>query len=140
MGRALSTKIGPFLESQAAVLRCRVKGGKPAPQVTWFLNGQRLTSETLDRPPPTLASGKRQRQEESAAVHVEEVRLGPFRRYHQDARVTCQAANSPVNPARSKTLTLDIHRKLYINQLMGVYTSALVSRENSGAAESRDRR
>lgn len=113
MGREIrSTKIGPLLESQAAVLLCRVRGGKPAPQVTWFLNDLRLTSERKDFPQVVLASGKQPQQHPlEDVVHVEEVRLGPLRRSHQDARVTCQATNSPVNRPRSKTLTLDIHRK-----------------------------
>jgi hypothetical protein len=109
MGREIrSAKIGPLMEKQTILLQCRVIGGKPPPQVVWLLNGIRLASERREWAP--ILTGV-PRSAERGALHIEEVRLGPLKRFHQDASITCQATNSPLNPPRVKTLSLDIQCK-----------------------------
>ncbi len=117
------SKLGPLKRNQTAVLHCHVVGGKPTPQVEWYLNGQRLTSPTEPESHShfiqlaSRSSGLHDDQGEPTtflqqSVIVREIRIGPLKRSHQDAQVTCRATNSPINAPRTRTVTLDIQCKL----------------------------
>lgn len=117
------SKLGPLKRNQTAVLHCHVVGGKPTPQVEWYLNGQRLTSPTEPESHnrfiqlASRSSGLHDDQGDATtflqqSVIVREIRIGPLKRSHQDAQVTCRATNSPISAPRTRTVTLDIQCKL----------------------------
>lgn len=116
-----SNKVGPLKKHQSVILQCHVSGGKPLPEVEWYVNGQRVSSTTglESRPSIVLANGNdvldiggdmvTGRQQK---LIIQEVRIGPLERFDQDAQITCRTFNSPNSPPKTKTLTLDIQRKL----------------------------
>lgn len=122
MGHPINSfKISPLDEGKLVVMRCSVAGGRPAPKVSWYLNNEPISSTTVA---PFFSTSKivqygttRPHFTPSSTtlnmdVHVEKIELGPLNRFHQDARLTCSASNSLKNEPVSKTITLEITRKL----------------------------
>ena len=94
-----------LIEGQTLALRCRVRAGKPAPVLAWFRDGRRLPSTTLTAPASSASSA-------SPAQRVELLRLGPLRRGHQDARLTCRATNGRgEHGTASSSFLISMHRK-----------------------------
>lgn len=122
MGRPINSfKISPLDAGKLVVMRCSVIGGRPAPKVVWYLNNEPIPSTTVA---PSFSANsvgqsstpKLHSTASSAAfnknVHVEKIELGPLSRFHQDARLTCRASNSLKENPVSKTIMLEITRKL----------------------------
>ncbi len=111
------------------VLRCRVTGGKPPPELTWFINDQKILSQTVEtfiphlQPQHSLLENNKlqpnwmsrsRRQITTNNVRIDEIRLGPLRRHHQGSRLTCQASNSQMNSPKRTSFLLELQRKLWV--------------------------
>ena len=113
-GRPINSfRISSLDANKLIVLRCLVSGGRPAPKVAWHLNDQEIPSTPVSPIFAQPASSPSGSLPALAAqnVHVEEIQLGPLKRSHQDARLTCSAVNSDKDRPTTETLTLEITRK-----------------------------
>ena len=112
MGRNLSGPsplMEPLVVDRFVTLRCRARGGKPAPEITWFLNGEKLANGV---PSTSALDGDGDDDDnDDDNVRQAEIKLGPLSRRHQDARVTCQASNSQIIEPKRTWFTLDILRE-----------------------------
>ena len=121
-----SSRYRSLREGQGLVLNCRVVGGKPEPQIHWFLNGKRLSSSyrllnggagnnmrLLEEMDPTGSILISDHQYRLRKVHIEQIRLSSLWRKDQDAQITCSTFNTlneSISPAKNRTLLLDIQR------------------------------
>ena len=122
-GREIRTsKLGPLKRNQTAVLHCHVAGGKPTPQVEWYLNGQRFPSSAEPESNNhfihmTSSRGNGILDDHGSVAFLQhgaiirEIVIGPLKRSHQDAQVTCRTFNSPISAPKTRTVTLDIQCK-----------------------------
>ncbi|CAG9802706.1 unnamed protein product [Chironomus riparius] len=103
-GRIINrTTIGPMEEGDDVILSCRVVGGRPPPDVSWFLNGELIDDEF----------------EHSSGNIIENRLLWPSIQRHDLYSVfTCRAVNTKTVAPREKRLVLDMYLKpIYVNIL-----------------------
>lgn len=90
--------VGPYSEGDTMKLKCEVYGGRPTPNVTWFRDGNPISTETILSP-----SGRNLRSE----IVVE--RLS---RQDLNSRFTCKAINHQRATPVEASVQLDMNCKL----------------------------
>ncbi|XP_045127672.1 synaptogenesis protein syg-2-like isoform X2 [Portunus trituberculatus] len=78
-GQPVWTTVGPYNEGESMSLICEVNGGKPTPQVTWWMNG-RLLDDVSERLRPHLVTNR--------------LTINHLTRSHLQANLVCEASNS----------------------------------------------
>ncbi|XP_072159855.1 kin of IRRE-like protein 3 isoform X2 [Bemisia tabaci] len=95
-GRELSSVVGPLTVGKDLYLRCEVRGGKPAPTLSWFVN-ERLKEETVS------PVGR------NALVSKLEIRS--LSRDHLNSTYKCQASNTKLVLPIERTVRLEMNLK-----------------------------
>ncbi|XP_046821849.1 hemicentin-1 isoform X1 [Vespa crabro] len=87
----------PYNEDSDVKLICQVRGGKPPPKLTWYLD-----NNVIDE------SYSYDREFALTVNHLSYPRVG---RQHLNARLICQASNTNLVPPQSRVLVLDMNLK-----------------------------
>ncbi|XP_065354014.1 hemicentin-1-like isoform X6 [Cloeon dipterum] len=96
----VSGVIGPLMEGSDLQLACEVKGGKPVPTVSWFVNDK-------------LQEGVVPVDEEqiSPGVIINKLYIRDVRRHQLHNTFKCQASNTKMNQPKERTIRLDLYLK-----------------------------
>uniref|UniRef100_A0A8D8DQZ3 Protein turtle n=1 Tax=Culex pipiens TaxID=7175 RepID=A0A8D8DQZ3_CULPI len=114
-GRVInSTIIGPKEEGDDILLTCRVVGGRPQPDVLWFINDNLVDNQI-----------------EQNTGNVIENRLlwTSVQRHHLHSVFTCQAANTKLMPPRTAKFVLDMYLKPVSVKILNSTQSLATNRE-----------
>ncbi|CAO1381292.1 unnamed protein product [Diamesa tonsa] len=101
-GRIINrTTVGPMEEGDEIILTCRVVGGRPQPQVSWFMNGILVDEE----------------YEHNSGNVIENRLLWPSLQRHDLYSVfMCRASNTKAVAPKERRLVLDMYLKpIYVN-------------------------
>lgn len=109
-GEIIQSLAGPYDEGSDLVLLCEVRGGTPAPRVTWSWKGKPLDSTMLDFSFPSSQTSK--------------LVIKNLSRAHQHAILTCHASNFPKTEVVSN-VTIDLLCK-YTRFLMIPHRSKVI--------------
>ncbi|XP_053970042.1 hemicentin-1 [Anastrepha ludens] len=98
-GKEIAQMAGPFREGYELFLCCQVKGGRPAPKVTWWRDDMELigTSHTS--------------VEEGATVMVNQLLIGTTTRDYFGAKIECRAQGTKLIAPVIKEVTVQVHLK-----------------------------
>ncbi|XP_045527790.1 hemicentin-1-like isoform X2 [Pieris brassicae] len=88
--------VEPYNEGSNVLLICEVDGGRPRPQVTWYLENV-VIDDSCD--------------ERSDGITVNTLTFPNVGRQHLNSRLVCQASNTNLAPPETKVLILDINLK-----------------------------
>ncbi|XP_037081011.1 synaptogenesis protein syg-2-like [Pollicipes pollicipes] len=91
-GGMISSTAGPYKEGDTARLICEVKGGRPPPNVTWWLEGSLVDSSWRH----------------DAGVTRNTLEVTGLRRADLANLYTCMAGNTPLRPHKAAAARLDI--------------------------------
>ncbi|KAI8129944.1 hypothetical protein FF38_11844 [Lucilia cuprina] len=91
-----TSNVESFNEGTDIVLICEVSGGRPHPNVTWYLDNTVIDESFEHRP-----DGK-------TVNHLSYPNIG---RQHLNARLVCMASNTNLTPPNSKVVILDVNLK-----------------------------
>ncbi|XP_067617196.1 uncharacterized protein side-IV isoform X2 [Eurosta solidaginis] len=91
-----ASNVESFNEGTDIVLACEVTGGRPRPNVTWYLDNT-VIDETFEHRP----DGK-------TVNHLSYPNIG---RQHLNARLVCVASNTNLTPPNNKVVILDVNLK-----------------------------
>ncbi|XP_055586991.1 titin [Uranotaenia lowii] len=94
--RERTNTVEPYSEGSDIQLVCEVKGGRPRPNVTWYLDNTVIDESYETRPDGTTVN------------HLSYPNIG---RQHLDARLMCVASNTNLTPPNSKVVVLDVNLK-----------------------------
>ncbi|KAJ8925413.1 hypothetical protein NQ315_009245, partial [Exocentrus adspersus] len=92
-GRNVSGAIGPLVEGSDLILKCEVRGGRPTPTVSWFMN-ERMVEGQLE------AIGNH--------VMVNRLEVNGVTRDHLNSTFKCQASNTKLVMPYEKTVHLEL--------------------------------
>lgn len=97
-GRDVSTPVvGPLTEGSDLVLTCEVRGGKPTPTVSWFVNDK-------------LVDGLLETTSHHVVV-VNRLEVSHVTREHLNTTYKCQASNTKLMLPAEKTVRLELYLK-----------------------------
>ncbi|XP_055382348.1 protein turtle homolog A [Condylostylus longicornis] len=85
-----------YNEGSDVVLICEVHGGRPRPNVTWYLDNTVIDESFEHKPDGTTVN------------HLSFPNIG---RQHLDSRLVCMASNTNLTPPNSKVVILDVNLK-----------------------------
>ncbi|XP_063921437.1 contactin-1 [Zophobas morio] len=88
--------LGPYNEGSDVNLLCEVKGGRPRPKVTWYLENTVIDDSYEIR---------------SDGIAVNHLTFPSVGRQHLHARLICQASNNNLVPPETRVAVLDINLK-----------------------------
>ncbi|XP_030370530.1 protein turtle homolog A [Scaptodrosophila lebanonensis] len=91
-----ASNVESFNEGNDIVLACEVSGGRPRPNVTWYLDNT-VIDESFD-----------QRADGKTVNHLSYPNIG---RQHLNARLVCVASNTNLTPPNNKVVILDVNLK-----------------------------
>ncbi|EDV92962.1 hemicentin-1 [Drosophila grimshawi] len=91
-----TSNVESFNEGNDIVLACEVSGGRPRPNVTWYLDNA-VIDESFD-----------QRADGKTINHLSYPNIG---RQHLNARLVCVASNTNLTPPNNKVVILDVNLK-----------------------------
>ncbi|ALC47181.1 CG14372 [Drosophila busckii] len=91
-----TSNVESFNEGNDIVLVCEVSGGRPRPNVTWYLDNT-VIDESFD-----------QRADGKTINHLSYPNIG---RQHLNARLVCVASNTNLMPPNNKVVILDVNLK-----------------------------
>ncbi|TDG44787.1 hypothetical protein AWZ03_008761 [Drosophila navojoa] len=91
-----TSNVESFNEGNDIVLACEVTGGRPRPNVTWYLDNT-VIDESFD-----------QRPDGKTINHLSYPNIG---RQHLNSRLVCVASNTNLTPPNNKVVILDINLK-----------------------------
>ncbi|XP_062702027.1 hemicentin-1 [Aedes albopictus] len=94
--REKTNTVEPYSEGSDIQLVCEVKGGRPRPNVTWYLDNMVIDESFETRPDGTTVN------------HLSYPNIG---RQHLDARLMCVASNTNLTPPNNKVVVLDVNLK-----------------------------
>ncbi|XP_065086587.1 hemicentin-1-like [Ochlerotatus camptorhynchus] len=94
--REKTNTVEPYSEGSDIQLVCEVKGGRPRPNVTWYLDNMVIDESYETRPDGTTVN------------HLSYPNIG---RQHLDARLMCVASNTNLTPPNNKVVVLDVNLK-----------------------------
>nr|CAD7586356.1 unnamed protein product [Timema genevievae] len=94
--RDMTKILEPYNEGSDVNLICEVKGGRPRPRVTWFLENTVVDDSYESRPD---------------GITVNHLTFPNIGRQHLHARLVCQAVNTHLANPTSKVVVLDINLK-----------------------------
>ncbi|KAJ3648200.1 hypothetical protein Zmor_020021 [Zophobas morio] len=92
-GRDIASVVGPLEEGSALFLTCEVRGGRPSPTVSWFVN-DRLVEGHVEAIGDTLM--------------VNRLSVNAVRREHLNSSYKCQASNTKLMMPAEKTVRLEL--------------------------------
>ncbi|XP_077301047.1 B-cell receptor CD22-like [Arctopsyche grandis] len=95
-GRDVAGTIGPLEEGSNLVLVCEVRGGRPEPKLTWFINDK--------------ASDNQGTRTENHVV-VNRLEVPNLTREHLNSTYKCQASNTKLINPQEKTARLELNLK-----------------------------
>ncbi|KAK3926158.1 Kin of IRRE-like protein 2 [Frankliniella fusca] len=104
--------VGPLQHGQDLILKCEVRGGRPPPTLTWFVN-DRLADGFIDRP------------EEN--VIVARLQEHAMMRRHLNNTYRCQASNTKLRDP--------IQRSVRLEMILDPLTTRLISKPDQLAAD-----
>lgn len=87
----------PYNEGSDVNLICEVRGGKPPPKLTWYLDNS-VIDESY-------------RYNAETGVTINHLAYPQIGRQHLNARLICQASNTNLVPPETNLLVLDVNRK-----------------------------
>ncbi|XP_059613324.1 neural cell adhesion molecule 2 isoform X1 [Phlebotomus argentipes] len=88
--------IEPYSEGSDVTLICEVSGGRPRPNVTWYLDNTVIDESFEHRPDGVTVN------------HLSYPNIG---RQHLNARLVCVASNTNLTPPNNKVVILDVNLK-----------------------------
>ncbi|XP_055678044.1 hemicentin-1-like [Lutzomyia longipalpis] len=88
--------IEPYNEGSDVTLICEVSGGRPRPNVTWYLDNTVIDESFEHRPDGVTVN------------HLSYPNIG---RQHLNARLVCVASNTNLTPPNNKVVILDVNLK-----------------------------
>ncbi|XP_022221884.2 protein turtle homolog A [Drosophila obscura] len=91
-----ASNVESFNEGNDIVLSCEVSGGRPRPNVTWYLDNAAIDESFEQRP-----DGK-------TINHLSYPNVG---RQHLNSRLVCVASNTNLTPPNNKVVILDVNLK-----------------------------
>ncbi|BFF90775.1 hemicentin-1 [Drosophila madeirensis] len=91
-----ASNVESFNEGNDIVLSCEVSGGRPRPNVTWYLDNTAIDESFEQRP-----DGK-------TINHLSYPNVG---RQHLNSRLVCVASNTNLTPPNNKVVILDVNLK-----------------------------
>jgi hypothetical protein len=91
--------VEPYNEGSDVSLTCEVSGGRPRPNVTWYLD-----NAVIDESFETRKDG----------VTINHLLYPNIGRQHLNARLVCVASNTNLTPPNNKAVVLEVNRKLII--------------------------
>ncbi|XP_015585249.1 hemicentin-1 isoform X2 [Cephus cinctus] len=94
----------PYNEGSDVHLICEVRGGKPPPRVTWFLENTVIDESYL--------------YSEISGVTVNHLSYPKVGRQHLKSRLICQASNTNLTEPKSNLLILDVNLKPLVVQIL----------------------
>ncbi|CAH1161326.1 unnamed protein product [Phyllotreta striolata] len=136
-GRDVNQTIGPLEEKADLILTCEVRGGRPAPTVSWFMN-ERLIEGRVE--------------EIGNHMTVNKLRIAGVTRDHLNSTYKCQASNTKLMMPAEKTVRLELllrplsveiinkPRQLIANEEISVQCEVEGSRPKAAVTWSRDNR
>ncbi|XP_012269309.1 protein turtle homolog A [Athalia rosae] len=95
-GDKVEDVVGPFQVGLEFRLSCEVRGGKPAPNITWFVNRDEAEGQI---------------QETALNIIVSKLTVPKLRREHLNTTYKCRASNTELISPLEKTVLLDVHLK-----------------------------
>ena len=107
-----NSSLGPVTEDAPVSLRCVARGGRPPPDLYWYLGDKRLEAETAVRSAEDRLTGG---GEVTASVTL------PASRDLLQVSVTCKAANQAMeDTAMTASVTLDINLRPLSTRSSGI--------------------
>ncbi|KAF3429254.1 hypothetical protein E2986_00747 [Frieseomelitta varia] len=94
-GVEMDNTAGPFQVGVEFNLSCEVRGGKPTPVVSWFVNEKEVDSK----------------KEIGKNLVVSNLSVPQLRREHRNTKYTCRAWSTNLIPPLEKTILLDVYLK-----------------------------
>ncbi|XP_064119499.1 synaptogenesis protein syg-2-like [Macrobrachium nipponense] len=103
-GLQVYTTVGPYDEGATMTLICNVKGGKPPPQVTWWMD-RKLVDDTS----------------ESTRLHSvsNTLKVEGLTRRHLQATLTCKASNTNYSDPVSTSIAIEMNFKPLSVKILG---------------------
>ncbi|KAK7865976.1 hypothetical protein R5R35_009404 [Gryllus longicercus] len=121
-GRAVNNNVvGPLSEDTDLILMCEVRGGKPPPTVSWFVN-DRLVDGILEATKDNIM--------------VNRLEITRIRRKHLNTTFKCQASNTKLTLPQEKTVRLELNLKPLNVQMLSKPSEFVANTEYSITCES----
>lgn len=95
-GRELTSIVGPLTEGSSMLLICEVRGGKPVPSVSWYMENTLLQSHSVSSPDNVVIS---------------KIDVSSITRSYLNRTYTCQATNTNLIQPFHRTVRLELHLK-----------------------------
>ncbi|XP_068896436.1 protein turtle homolog A-like isoform X3 [Tenebrio molitor] len=92
-GRDISGVVGPLEEGSDLILTCEVRGGRPSPTVSWFMNDRLVEGQVKSI---------------GDSLMVNRLAVKAVRREHLNSSYKCQASNTKLMMPAEKTVRLEL--------------------------------
>nr|XP_012222068.1 PREDICTED: hemicentin-1-like isoform X2 [Linepithema humile] len=110
--RDMSKLLEAYPEGADLFLVCEVHGGKPRPQVSWYLQSQNIQASTEVR--ETQGPGG-----ETNVVTISNVTVKALTRGHHHAKLSCRANNTQLAPPPATTVIIELNMKPLKVEILG---------------------
>ncbi|XP_020291370.1 nephrin-like isoform X2 [Pseudomyrmex gracilis] len=110
--RDMSKLLESYPEGADLFLVCEVHGGKPKPQVSWYLESQNIHASTEVRETQGPDG-------ETNVVTVSNVTVKALTRRHHHAKLTCRANNTQLATPPSTTVVIELNMKPLKVEILG---------------------
>ncbi|XP_018350424.1 PREDICTED: protein turtle-like [Trachymyrmex septentrionalis] len=110
--RDMSKLLEAYPEGADLFLVCEVHGGKPRPQVSWYLESQIIHASTEVR--ETQGSGG-----ETNVVTISNVTVKALTRRHHHAKLSCRANNTQLASPPTTTVVIELNMKPLKVEILG---------------------
>ncbi|XP_072379840.1 protein turtle homolog A-like [Diabrotica undecimpunctata] len=136
-GRDVNHTVGPLEEKTDLILTCEVRGGRPAPTVSWFMNERLIEGHV---------------EEIGNHMMVNKLKIAGVTRDHLNSSYKCQASNTKLMMPSEKTVRLELllrplsveiinkPRQLIANEEISIQCEVEGSRPKALVTWSRDNR
>ncbi|KAK0081702.1 hypothetical protein PV325_011682 [Microctonus aethiopoides] len=92
----IDTVVGPYQVGKEFGISCEVRGGKPPPIITWFVNGVEVNGRI---------------KENNQNIIVSVLTVPQLRREHLNTTYKCRATNTKLVPPLEKSVVLEVYLK-----------------------------
>ncbi|XP_039315150.1 basement membrane-specific heparan sulfate proteoglycan core protein isoform X3 [Solenopsis invicta] len=110
--RDMSKLLEAYPEGADLFLVCEVHGGKPRPQVSWYLESQNIHASTEVRETPGPGG-------ETNVVTISNVTVKALTRRHHHAKLSCRANNTQLAPPPTTTVVIELNMKPLKVEILG---------------------